>query len=281
MMRPCDLCGRSMTATVELNEGRRAFRCPDCDLLVTDASHDPEDVARENRLTYRPVDMLRTYLHREKEFRWKYDRILATARRFLGGSPPRQALEIGSNIGFFSDHLQRNGVRVTSVEINRDLREVQRAVYGIEPLSRLEDIGPGEAFDVVFLMDVLEHIPGPSEYLARAGGLLREGGILFLQCPNKNALTARLLGPRWHWWSAPDHLYHFSERSLRLMAARARLETLSVTTVSPVLDEMVNLPRIGILFSPLMLANRCLPLNRFVALGGGMLLQAVLGRGRI
>jgi len=265
-----------MSEKAPLNEGFQAYLCPGCDLLVTEASHDLEDVKRINRETYRLPDMIRTYFLREKELHQKYGAVLETVKNHVPAGWTGPALEIGSNIGFFTNYLRSRGIEIVSVELNPELRESQRLLYGIPSLPNLDRIPAGTTFDVVFLLDVLEHIPSPAEFLRKLRNVLTEEGILLVQCPNKNAWSARLCGPEWHWWLAPDHLFHFSDRSLRLLAECAGFKILSVKTVSPLVEELAALPRAGFLFSPLMLLNRCIALNRFVRIRNGMLLQAVL-----
>lgn len=76
------------------------------------------------------------------------------------------------------------------------------------------------AFDVIFLMDVLEHVP-PAEQIAFLRTLvatLRPGGQIFIKVPNASSLLAS----RWRYidWT---HLASFTEASLEFVCQHAGL----------------------------------------------------------
>lgn len=74
---------------------------------------------------------------------------------------------------------------------------------------------PAAGFDVLCMVEVLEHLPHPRGYLEAAARLLRPGGLLFATTPNGASLNARVLGVKWSVFSAPEHLQLFSRRGLR------------------------------------------------------------------
>ena len=58
---------------------------------------------------------------------------------------------------------------------------------------------PGEAYDVVVLRHVLEHLPDSRLAMQKIGALLRPGGVAFLELPNTGSFayaTKRLLKNR-------------------------------------------------------------------------------------
>jgi hypothetical protein len=125
-------------------------------------------------------------------------------------------------------------------------------------------------------MDVLEHIPKPAAFLKKVTNYLSEEGIIFLQFPNKNSLAAKLAGRKWGWWSAPDHLYHFSESAVSVLADKTGLEIQRLIKTSPVVDDLIGLPFIGKMFYPLLIINRFIPINRFINFRQGSFLQVIL-----
>ena len=67
------------------------------------------------------------------------------------------------------------------------------------------------SFDVIFIMDVLEHIPHDEqiEFLTKINKLLKDDGLLYVKTPNANSLLAS----RWRYidWT---HTTSFTEHSL-------------------------------------------------------------------
>jgi SAM-dependent methyltransferase len=92
-------------------------------------------------------------------------------------------------------------------------------------LGTLEDAGLDEAsFDIVSLVEVVEHVGDAESLLRAAHRVLRPGGALYLTTPHGRGLSARLLGTRWSIVSPPEHLQLFSVRGITAALQRAGLQ---------------------------------------------------------
>lgn len=72
---------------------------------------------------------------------------------------------------------------------------------------------PDAYFDVVTLIDVIEHVADPRKTLQKACRLLKPGGLLYLVTPDIRSLSASLLGGYW-WGLREAHLSYFSEKTI-------------------------------------------------------------------
>lgn len=80
---------------------------------------------------------------------------------------------------------------------------------------------PEEIFDVVCMVEVLEHLEQPAIYLRKAWKALRPGGSLWLTTPNGASANSRMLRIDWSIYDAPDHLQLFTAPSLRRLLKHA------------------------------------------------------------
>ena len=89
---------------------------------------------------------------------------------------------------------------------------------------------PDEHFDVVSLIEVLEHVLDPEDLLREASRLLRPGGALIATTPNIGSLNYRLLGTRWTIVGPPEHITLFSAGALRRLVQGVTFRILTLRT---------------------------------------------------
>ena len=92
------------------------------------------------------------------------------------------------------------------------------------------DSWPDHSFDVVSLMEVLEHVIDPEALLRGAIRLLRPGGALVGTTPNIESLNFRILGIGWSVVAPPEHVTLFSSGALGQLLGRFPLEIRYVRT---------------------------------------------------
>jgi SAM-dependent methyltransferase len=94
---------------------------------------------------------------------------------------------------------------------------------------RLEDYAGSELVDVVLAFEVLEHIPDPVGFAARARSLLAPGGIFIFSTPNVAGFELVTLGKLSSTFVF-DHVCLHTPRSLETLLGRAGLDVLDLQT---------------------------------------------------
>jgi SAM-dependent methyltransferase len=153
---------------------------------------------------------------RELQMRW----LVELARKAHPAA--KTALDVGAASGLLVAESGRQGLEAVGVEPSRSLVSVAREQAGVELLhGALPHEGlEGRRFDVVFLVDVIEHVADPVGLLARCVEMLAEGGVLMVVTPDAGSLAARLLGQRW-WHYRVAHVGYFDRPSLDRAFERA------------------------------------------------------------
>jgi len=139
------------------------------------------------------------------------------ARRCFSCPQPR-VLDIGAGSGTFLHVLRRmTGIQGEGLDVSADAARAARDLYGItvHPLDIAEAGFPPDAFDLITMFHVLEHLPRPREALLKILSWLAPEGVLLVQVPNLNSYQARLFGPRWIGIDIPRHLVNFTPAGLR------------------------------------------------------------------
>lgn len=142
-------------------------------------------------------------------------------------------LDVGSGRGEFLKAALAEGWEPIGIEPSesfaRHAEKYSGAVVRRDPIEHcnFED----DAFDVVILSGVLEHLYQPNDTLREISRVLRPGGALFVDVPNEEGLYfrvgnlyQRLRGRDWVVNTAPTfppfHLFGFGPRSLRKLLQR-------------------------------------------------------------
>jgi len=98
-------------------------------------------------------------------------------------------LDVGCSYGWLLDRARKSGFHPFGVEPSPRARMAARK-KGIQVAAGNypEVTGDGAPYSVISLMDVLEHMPGPTDVLSRTKSLLDPNGIVVLQVPDQACL---------------------------------------------------------------------------------------------
>ena len=105
------------------------------------------------------------------------------------------------------------------------MREKGCDAYGVDPAGEgegvtacdFEEYRTDMRFDLITVLNTLEHLPAPSRFLRRVRGLLSEGGTVLVTVPNLAGKTVRISTDA---FLSSAHLYHFTPETLRAMFMR-------------------------------------------------------------
>jgi SAM-dependent methyltransferase len=141
-------------------------------------------------------------------------------------------LDVGGGTGDIAENLVRAaGPGSSAVVVDIDAASVESArARGLEGFhGRFEDFDARERFDVILMLNLIEHVADPSALLQRAADLLSPRGILWLQTPNFRSLDAALFRRRgWAGLHCPRHWVVFSDDGLERALARSGLDAFEV-----------------------------------------------------
>ncbi len=230
---PCTLCGNDAPVPLSRVEGWPVSRCPVCGLIYL--SERPRETSLKTVYSTEYYDQAEVgyggYVANFHRYRSIFDKIFRARARSL--EPFRgdgRLLEVGCAHGFLLDHLRSRGYRVSGVEVSPLAADYARNTLKLDVrLGSLASAGfETGAFDVVMMLDVLEHLHRPMEVLREVGRVLRPDGVLLVQCPWElthweEVLEAFLRGKRTGCIvpdAVPAHLYFFSPRTLEAILGK-------------------------------------------------------------
>jgi SAM-dependent methyltransferase len=147
-----------------------------------------------------------------------YSRFLAWIGTTL--DEPRESpklLDIGCSVGSFLTKARSQSYDVRGLEIGEASAAYARSEHRLDVRdgSVYDCDFENGSFDVISMLEVIEHLEDPKEAIRRVSNWVAPGGVLFLTTPNFNSLYRRLYGSNWWVVNCEDeHIYFFTISSL-------------------------------------------------------------------
>jgi SAM-dependent methyltransferase len=146
------------------------------------------------------------------------------------GTPGPRILDVGGGTGEVSSLFVRQGNGASGLVVDPDQRSIEVArSRGLEGFAgTIEQFETDRRFDLVLMLNLIEHVADPIGVLAKAAKLIDGDGLIWIQTPNFRALDGRIFRHRnWAGYHCPRHWAIFSEVGLRKALGRAGLEPAS------------------------------------------------------
>lgn len=125
-----------------------------------------------------------------------------------------RVLDFGAWDGRTARAFARRGFRVTAVEPSYTEKQKEGRTPFFCSLEELRKAGEAQ-FDLILMIEVIEHLPDPVKTLSDLRGMTAPGGTLLLSTPNAAGLKARLFPERSACYGSPYHVQFFTPQSLR------------------------------------------------------------------
>ena len=244
----CCICGHAASKIIGCGEDYEyhttedtfcALQCHKCSLIYLN----PRPSVSEFETIYPPN--YHAFDFSIKKFGFAYRvRAKLEAKRALkrcdGLTDGARILDVGCGDGFHLKLLRKYGNKTWILEgIDFDKRAIKAiSNSGIKVyVGTVEELNlPEENYDLVFLIQTIEHVEKPVKVLAAIYRLLKKAGKLVIVTDNTDSLDFKLFKRRyWGGYHFPRHWNLFNKKSLTLLAKKTKFEIEDITTiVSPV-----------------------------------------------
>jgi 2-polyprenyl-3-methyl-5-hydroxy-6-metoxy-1,4-benzoquinol methylase len=227
----CPLCGGDDARLLSIQ--REVFgvvECRICGLVYLSPRPTKESIAAIYDETYYKdptvgyPDYLKTFHDHREIFVQIFDERLAAIGRF---KETGRILEVGCAHGLLLDHFRKHGWDTFGVELSQPSARYAKEVLGLNvqnvPLERADF--PERFFDVVLMLDVIEHFPDHKAAFDVVRRVLKDDGVMVAQvpwelyhwekvlCAVANGKKPGTIEPD----AVPAHISFFTPRTLRLM----------------------------------------------------------------
>lgn len=123
-------------------------------------------------------------------------------------------LEVGAGIGCTVKVFEQDGFDAEGIDLGGEFLTFSREQLNANvTVASLYDLPADFQYDVVLLVHVIEHLRSPREAFQRIAGLLKPGGMFYVECPNLQAPFARR-SKLFH----TAHIHNYTPATLQMLA---------------------------------------------------------------
>ena len=139
-------------------------------------------------------------------------------------------LDVGGGAGWLLSTLRKVSSRVKAtheIDINEGARLAAESAGHVFHRCRVEDFSSSESFDLILLLNLIEHVADPAAVLNAMRKLLSPGGLMLIKTPNVDTLDCRLFrNNNWGGFHCPRHFVLFNKQSIVELGQRCGLQAI-------------------------------------------------------
>lgn len=206
-------------AVIDSKEGFDVIECETCGFKHIIPIPTPEELNKFYKEDFYSIKKPIYIKNRFEDVEWwnlHYNDIYDFLEKNVGSNP--KILDIGCGPGFFCLCGKKRGWDTLGIEPGEKAVEYAKST-GIEVIKGFfeeVDVSQYGPFDVVYIGEVLEHMPSPENLLKYVYKNLREGGIICVVAANDYNPLQDLLRNNLHfepWFVSEEHINYFNIKS--------------------------------------------------------------------
>lgn len=173
----CLACMSPRTAAAFRLDRSWFYRCRDCRSLFCEPTQSGRDLGN-----YHQAEASALYNHYYDGLRTaQATEILHDLKTWL--SPPASLLDVGCGNGLFVSQAAAAGFLSRGVDTSLPPRDMCHVPDQLSQRTVAKEVRQGTMYDVITVLNVLEHVPNPDVFLQDVDRLLRPGGVLACSLP--------------------------------------------------------------------------------------------------
>ena len=142
---------------------------------------------------------------------------LALIRKHFSWPERPRLLDVGCALGFMLQEARLAGCDAVGVETSAFAARRAQIQSGcpVHAGTLQQAAFPSDSFDVVTLMDVIEHVPEPRPLIDEIYRVLRRNGVLFIVTPNFASIFVRLYKRNAYGIGPEEHVVHYEPSTIK------------------------------------------------------------------
>lgn len=228
----CNMCNSNQQRLLySIKQGNIKFevvKCK-CGLVFVNPRYNPDWYNKYYEEDYFK-GLLDNAYHSSSQFNQEYEK---TYRRYVDFFLNNQFIKKKGNyldIGCASGHLvgifNSLGWNASGIDVSEYSTKYGREIRGLNIITGdlLEAKFPSNHFEIITMLEVIEHLSEPMKYLEEIKRILSNDGTLIVSTPNVDYFLAKLRREKWWGYKIIGHIHFFSIKTMSEMLDKLGLE---------------------------------------------------------
>ena len=239
--RKCPSCNQNNSFLFIEKDFFKYLKCINCDLIyVSPLIKEKKLISMYKNSAY--SNSWGKILSNKIEFNFnqnKFNQLLKEINKFK--KKKGKILDVGSATGQFLDTCRTDGWETSGIELNDYERKISQKKGHIVFDKKIEaDYLPNNHFDVVSILEVLEHVYSPVKVVKSINRILKKNGILVIIVPNVESLAANIMQSRCNMFLGMSHINMFSPFTLKNFIEKFSFQEIFKKTITSELSVINN-----------------------------------------
>jgi SAM-dependent methyltransferase len=149
----------------------------------------------------------------------------------IGDLPHGKTLDIGCSTGILLELINRFADSEVAYGIEPNIEHCEIASRNTVKVfnCNIEDFGTNIKFDIITMLNALEHVYSPTEVLTKINSLLKDDGYVLVSVPNLYNKTINIPVDA---FLSNAHLYNFSEFTIRSLFNKCGFKVINIDHIT-------------------------------------------------
>lgn len=229
---PCLLCRSSNSSIIHTFGRLHVVACNNCKLVYLSPrvkESNLKNLYQRGDYFFRSQDTgYINYAFQEKSLRITFRRFLKELK--IRGLTSGKLLEIGCGYGYFLDEAKYFFSERFGTELSEDAGNIAKKLSGVQ--VHVGDIGSMPPsltnFTLVVLINVIEHIYSPVQFLSSIKQRLKDNGRIVVATPDIGSFWHLIMRKKWPSFKIPEHVAFYSRKTLKYLLQKSGFDDIQL-----------------------------------------------------
>ena len=156
----------------------------------------------------------------------------------------------GQLLELLSEDFKKDKSSLYGFDLSSDfINKTKKSFDNVFCLDLNKENLPAQDFEIIFALDVIEHLNSALVFLEKAALAIRSNGLIIISTPNTRSLSYFLQGKNWYAFKDETHLHFYNRQQLAKLLSQTGFKIINSKTISntsyPIYNKIISILGLG------------------------------------